>query len=121
MQNLEQIRAKHALAHVGGLDKRAISKLPALILNNGLLAATAFTLDGGGENRKDMKGAMDRVALHLRDRKLVADRVADAQALVADLTQRNSADLQRAADETLAYLGYLKRFAVKGRDDSNDS
>ncbi len=114
MKNLEQIRAAHALQSVGTLDKRAISKLPAMIVNNGLLAATAFTLDGGGENRKDMKDAMNKVALHLKARGLVAASVTDGKSLVTDLANCDSANLQRATGEALCYLAYLKRFAVKG-------
>lgn len=116
MQNLEQLRAKHALAHVGELDKSAISKLPALILNNGLLAATAFTLDGGGDNRSQMKSAMDLVARHLQERDLVGKSVRDGKTLIADLTSRDSIVLQRAATEALAYLSYLKRFATKSEE-----
>ncbi len=115
-KNLEQVRAAHALQSVGKLDKRAISKLPAMIVNNGLLAATAFTLDGGGENRKDMKEAMNKVALHLKARELVATSVTDGKSLITDLANRDSADLQRATSESLRYLGYLKRFATKGED-----
>ena len=115
-KNLEQLRAAHAFQSVGTLDKRAISKLPALILNNGLLAATAFTLDGGGENRKDMKEAMNKVALHLKTRELAGASVTDGKSLVHDLAGRDSADLQRATSEALSYLAYLKRFAVKGED-----
>jgi len=116
MQNLEQLRAKHALANVGELDKSAISKLPALILNNGLLAATAFTLDGGGDNRAQMKTAMDLVAHYLRERSLVGASVSDGRTLIADLTSRDSIALQGAATEALAYLSYLKRFATKSKE-----
>ena len=42
MQNLEQIRAAKALAVASKTSKTAVSKLPAMILANGLLAATAF-------------------------------------------------------------------------------
>lgn len=115
-KNLEQLRAAHALQNVGALDKRAISKLPALIINNGLLAATSFTLDGGGDNRKDMKEAMNKVALHLKARGIVATTVTDGNSLVNDLASRDSADLQRATNEALCYLSYFKRFAVKRED-----
>jgi CRISPR-associated protein Cmr5 len=115
-QNLEQLRAAHALQNVGTLDKRAISKLPAMILSNGLLAATAFSLDGGGDNRRDMKEAMNKVALHLRARELTGPSVTDGKSLVTDLANRGSADLQQATNEALRYLAYLKRFAVKGED-----
>ena len=42
MQNLEQIRAARALADQSKTTKRDVTKLPALIVNNGLLAATAL-------------------------------------------------------------------------------
>jgi CRISPR-associated protein Cmr5 len=112
MQNLEQIRAAAALEPAEGLDRSAVNKLPALIIANGLLAAAAFCqAEGGGENRKGMKSAMDAIAAHLARQKLVKDSVATTKALIEDLVRRDSYHLQQATTEALAFLAYLKRFA----------
>lgn len=117
MQNLDQIRAAHAFNNVGNLHKSAISKLPALILNNGLLAAAAFTLDGGGENRADMKRAFEIATKFLAQRGLVKASLNNPRDLVHHLSNGTALDLQRITMETLAYLAYLKRFATKQRDE----
>jgi len=112
MMNLDQIRAAHALQHAANLDKGAVSKLPALIINNGLLATTAFVLsDGGGDNRRVMLDALGRVAAHLQARGIIQPPAANAEQLMLRLTEANSQTLQVATQEALAYLGYLKRFA----------
>jgi CRISPR type III-B/RAMP module-associated protein Cmr5 len=114
MKNLEQIRAANALAKVGDLKRAAVSKLPAMILGNGLLATAAFCrAEGGGENRKDMKIAMDHTAAHLVDRDMIKKGLGTTDGLIQDLSQRKSIDLQRATSEALAYISYLKRFAQK--------
>jgi len=113
MKNLEQIRAAAALPVALGLRRSAISKLPGLILNNGLLATAAFcNAQGGGENRIDQLTAMRAVAGHLATRGIVGNQVNDISPMIADLSARNSIDLQRATSEALAFLSYLKRFAT---------
>jgi CRISPR-associated protein Cmr5 len=63
MKNLEQIRAAHALSAARQLDRGAVTKLPALIINNGLLATIAFTLDSS--TRKAMLDALLKIADYL--------------------------------------------------------
>jgi CRISPR/Cas system CMR-associated protein Cmr5 small subunit len=126
MKNLEQIRAARALADQARTTKRDVTKLPALIVNNGLLAATAFaaeTNDKGRPKRPGMKAAMDSVAVHLSNPQLGLDLMKDAKDandIIARLTQppATPADLQRASAEALDYIGYLKRFAQKAGDES---
>jgi len=114
MQNLDQIRAAAAIEPAKALDRSAISKLPALILNNGLLAAAAFCgAEGGGENRGHLKSAMVATAKHLASRGIVASKIADIPALVHDLSGKDSLTLQRATTEALAFIAYLKRFSKK--------
>jgi CRISPR-associated protein Cmr5 len=113
MQNLEQLRAATALPAARDLKRSAINKLPGLILNNGLLAAAAFAnADGGGANKDDLKKAMVATARHLSQRKIVAPTVNDIPKLIDDLAGRDSIILQRATQEALAFLAYLKRFAT---------
>ncbi len=112
--NLDQMRAAAALGSAVGLDRSAISKLPALILNNGLLAAAAFCdAEGGGDNRGHLKKALIATTKHLAARRIVASDTQDVKGLIKDLSAKPSIHLQRATAEALAYLAYLKRFAEK--------
>ncbi len=126
MQNLEQIRAVNALeatkaADRKPLDRKAVNKLPAMIINNGLLATAAFCeAEGGGDNRKDMKEALDATAKHLAKRHFVSDNTTSTRQLIDDLAKRDSHQLQLATDEALAYIAYLKRFAKKGQNGSEE-
>lgn len=111
MDNLDQIRAQNALAARAEVQKKHVTKLPALIVNNGLLAAAAFCND----KSKELQIAMDKVALHLADsriRRLTAKST--AQGLIEELSAEgvSSERLRLATAEALAYLSYLKRFAA---------
>jgi len=119
MHNLEQIRAAAAFAPAQDLNRAAISRLPGLILTNGLLAAAAFcNADGGGENRKDLKGAMIATARHLAERGLVKIPDADViKGLIGHLCEKDSFTLQRATTEALAYLSFLKRFSKPEKEE----
>lgn len=117
MQNLEQIRAQHAdeaiKRHVE-LSRSAVNKLPAMIIQNGLLAATAFcTADGGGDNRAHMQTALNETARHLAARGLIANNISHAKGMIDDLSGRSSHELQHATAEALAFIAYLKRFAPR--------
>lgn len=113
MKNLEQIRAAAALPVSKNLKRSAISKLPGLILNNGLLATAAFCdAQGGGNNRPDQLKAMEAVAKHIAARGIVGNQVATIQDMITDLSARDSLALQRATSEAMAFLSYLKRFAT---------
>ena len=125
MKNLEQIRAARALADERNTTKRDVTKLPALIINNGLLATAAFateTRDNGRFKREGVKAAMDSVALHLGAMPgaiPVMKEAKSAAELIQRLTSPNAGplDLQRATDEALAYISYLKRFATKAGEE----
>jgi len=123
MQNLDQIRAAAALAAVNRADnhitKQTVSKLPAMIMANGLLAAAAFaderTKDGAAK-RTEMQDAMNQTAKHLNHPHLAISSLSGcetARDLISKLTSANSGDLTRATSESLAFLAYLKRFATK--------
>ncbi len=128
MRNLEQIRAAHALGTAERTTKAAVSKLPAMIMANGLLAAAAFASekkkDGTSPKRPDLKKAMDGVAEHLARPELHLAVLANAthtEALIQRLSASTSLDLQRATAEALAYLSYVKRFATKaGQDEQGE-
>ena len=120
MKNLEQIRAAKALAVASKTSKTAVSKLPAMILANGLLAAAAFACetkkDGRTPKRSEMKAALDGAAEHLATAELGIPVLANAKTgneLIAKLSAADSGHLHRATSETLAFLSYLKRFTTK--------
>jgi CRISPR type III-B/RAMP module-associated protein Cmr5 len=132
-QNLEQIRATNALRTAAQAEgnvratKGYVSKLPAMILTNGLLAALAFASERKaetGRKRPEMNIAATGIAQHLADPRLQVPGLShcrDADSLLAALAKLQSLDLQRATDEALAFLGYLKRFAPSGKEDGEES
>jgi CRISPR type III-B/RAMP module-associated protein Cmr5 len=113
MQNLEQIRAAKALGAANGLSRSAVNKLPALILQSGLLATAAFceTDSGGEKNRQGMKLALAATAEHLAERGLLAQGTNSTRGMVEELSRRDSHHLQSATSEALSFIAYLKRFA----------
>jgi len=115
-KNLEQIRAADALTPAKTLNKAAVNKLPAMIINNGLLATAAFCQsESDGNNRTEMATALDATAQHLAGRGILKAGTATTEAMIADLSLRDSHELQRATAEALAFIGYLKRFAKKSK------
>ncbi len=131
MQNLDQIRAAKALEAVNRngskITKQTVSKLPAMIISNGLLAAAAFAAElkkEGEAKRPEMQDAMNQVAQHLKNSVHginILTGCDSAQQLIKKLSGENatSNDLQRATGEALAFISYLKRFAVKESNESN--
>lgn len=113
MQNLDQLRAAHALAASGKTDRASVSKLPAMILTNGLLATLAFACEKEKAPRAKMKAAADALAAHLAHRLSHLGPVTTGDALAAKLSAGDDLTLQRATSEALAYLSYLKRYAPK--------
>lgn len=118
MQNLDQIRAAAAdkllpqgKAHP--FDRSDVVGIPALILSNGLLAAAAFCCEvvNNQPKRPGMSAAFKGIAEHLSARGLIT--TATGQEMIRDLATKDSLTLQRATTEALAFLAYLKRFAVK--------
>ena len=120
MKNLDQIRAAAALEPAKTLKRAAVSKLPGLILNNGLLSAAAFCeAEGGGDNKEHLKNAMIATAKHLAARDIIASGTKDITSLIRDLSNKDSLSLQLATTEALGFLSYLKRFAVKESNEDN--
>jgi CRISPR/Cas system CMR-associated protein Cmr5 small subunit len=111
MQNLEQIRAAQAIEPAKRMSRQVVSKVPSLIMTNGLLAAAAFAQAGDG--RKEMQEVFAAVAEHLARQGILASGAKDGAALIKDLSQKSSQELQRATAESMAFLAYLKRFSKK--------
>ena len=117
MQNLDQIRAAAALKAADKTSRQAVSKLPAMILQNGLLAASAFATEDKAARAK-MKAAIEATADHLANPNLGITLLAgknDAAKMTAALSSEaaTALDLQRATTAALAFLAFLKRFATK--------
>jgi CRISPR type III-B/RAMP module-associated protein Cmr5 len=139
-QNLEQIRAKHALDFKRKVEKKeviatgkeggdAMKKIPAMIMANGLLAAIAFAI----EERKDKQtnemvprskghnAIFNAIAEHLASTEIdITPGVKDAKSLIDHLTKAKSPTLKLATDESLAWLGYARRFISGGDGDPNE-
>lgn len=114
IQNLEQIRAKHAFEAKENCKKEdgdALSGYPSLVINNGLIATLAFSIEKKGQH----KAVADAIAIHferLPDTfgNLLKENEATAQGLLKALQNSDAIHLRRCTDEALAYLSYLKRF-----------
>lgn len=123
MQNLDQIRAAAALAAANSRQgvkfsflRSDVAGFPAIIMENGLLAAFAYADETGKETRKGIKFACDRTAAHLAGHGInVLRNKTTARALIEALSEpaATSLDLQRATSEALIFFGFLKRFAAK--------
>jgi CRISPR type III-B/RAMP module-associated protein Cmr5 len=121
MHNLDQIRAENALVACGlksapaarpaieRVAESAVTKLPALIVNNGLLAAAAFAQKKGEE----MLRAMNAVAWHLADHRVhrLPANCTTTRGLAEHLALSESQDLRLASSEALSFLSYMKRYA----------
>jgi len=123
MQNLEQLRAAAALefwrqnqnANQGQDGGNVVSKLPSLIINNGLLATLAFAKDKAGGHQALALAVVQFLA---RSEVGVIPQPAGFRQgegpldpFIGALTANDSIVLQRATSESLAFLAYLKRFA----------
>lgn len=119
MKNLDQIRAHNAVqclqqrfrSEAGG---EVIRKIPALILNDGLLSTLAFGIQKGGDHVE----AGNVIAKHLNAAGIDIftprqGQQATARELIEVLAaQEHDILLRRATAETLAFLNYLKRFVA---------
>ena len=120
MQNLDQIRAAAAieLCRREKFYSSDVASIPSLILSNGLLAATAFITEDGKSPREGMAKVMEGVAAHLATPIhgiAVLAKATNAKAMIKVLCapEATSLDLQRATAEALAFLAFVKRFALK--------
>ena len=116
MQNLDQLRAAHALDQAKHTDKSAVSKLPAMILTNGLLGTLAFSAEEGKDKRAKMLAAVTSLTKHLAHSLPELAGLSTPVSLAAKLAGGDAITLQRATTEALAYFGYLKRYAPKKPD-----
>lgn len=129
-QNYEQIRAKNALAAAPGIGLgneggRAVAKkVPALIVQDGFLAALAFAIEksNNGEDEKNGYGnAFKAIMKHLpdvgKDYGLCGEK--DLQKFLDGLCAEPADVLRAITEEAIAYLNYLRRFAEPGKDEES--
>lgn len=115
MKNLDQIRAANAIDAIVGRgvnDGETVKKIPAYIMNNGLLATAAFAY----ETQKGYGDVFAAIIHHLKDpriQKLPENLEENPKAFIDFLAERDSAVLRDVTTESLAYLNYLRRFAGK--------
>ena len=130
MVNLEQIRARNALAccltcpadqaerdvRPDPAEGDALSGYPSLIINNGLLATLAYSLQQESKPNQQPFRIANAIAYHLANlaegENLVAPRAENAKGLRDRLAESDSYHLQRCTHEALAFLNYLKRFVA---------
>jgi CRISPR type III-B/RAMP module-associated protein Cmr5 len=118
MKNLEQVRAFNALSPVakqvraGEGEGDALSGYPSLIINNGLLATLAFSLEKQRQHHRIANAIAHHLASLPDGENLVAPRTPTAEGLRDKLAESDSYHLQRCTAEALAFLAFLKRFAA---------
>ncbi|TVR49026.1 MAG: hypothetical protein EA425_13230 [Puniceicoccaceae bacterium] len=127
MKNLDQIRAENALkaaqqkgaSIAGKQDGEVIKKIPALILNHGLLATAAY-----GFSDQGFRAAFDAIAEHLADSRIgmLPENTSTLDGLVTHLTRPDSTseELRLATAETMAWLNFARRF-IKPKKKEGDS
>lgn len=108
--NIDQVRAKNALSEKAAAIKKlesegdALSGFPSLIINNGLIACIAYSID----KEKQYLRIADALAYHLNERQILTCN--NALSLRNALCNADTPTLQRATHESLEFLAYLKRF-----------
>ena len=119
MKNLDQIRAHNAVQCLqqrfrGEAGGEVIRKIPALILNDGLLSTLAFGIQKGGDHLE----AGNVIARHLTTSGIEifsprpGQQATGRELLEVLAAQESDTLLRRATAEALAFLNYLKRFVA---------
>ena len=135
VRNFEQVRAKVALMAAGKIGTGSegglavAKKVPAQIVQNGLLAALAFAIEkvnGGGLVRADdgyyrKDGSFDKCGYAntfvsvMEDLRETGNDLGicsgDLSEWLKALCEKSSVELRLVTEEALAYLNYLRRFA----------
>lgn len=114
LRNLEQIRAKNALAASGRIARTVAKNVPSMVIANGFIGALAFAI----EKKEDYLLAFQAVIDHLHKARLNCEIAAtDPQAFLDELCAKSADTLRAITDESMAYLNYLRRFAKPDKED----
>lgn len=129
MQNLSQLRAKHALnaatgkVFKGAGDGEVVKKIPAMIRQNGILGALAFAKDKDKDNKGGHADVFRAIIDHLIQLGRIEKKISDNKnldAFIMYLCDADEATLRAVTDEAMAYLNFLRRFAKKESEDGTD-
>lgn len=121
MENLAQLRARHAVdwapnvkAGKGdGSPSAVVKKVPAQIIQNGLLGALAFALEDNPGHLSVFRGAIKHLA-EIRQKGFdLGIAETDPERFFSALCAASSNVLRAVTAETMAYLEYLRRFVKK--------
>lgn len=122
MKNLEQLRAKNAIAAAPTIEKakeggRAVAKkVPAMILANGFIGAMAFAI----EKKCGYESVFQAIITHLQSANaMYGISQTGLKGFLDELCGKDAATLRAITDESMAYLNYLRRFAKPGKDDED--
>ncbi|GAB4108395.1 MAG: hypothetical protein Kow001_05400 [Acidobacteriota bacterium] len=118
MRNLDQLRAATAIKfrdkEFGGEEGgNILDGFPALVVNNGLMAALAFCLMKAAKGKEGYKALGEAVVAHLTDKNLNLGlnlKSQDLEGLLDFLSNADSDVLRVCTAETLAFLNFLRRF-----------
>lgn len=126
LRNLAQIRALNAVdaakdgVFAGQNGGEVAKKIPAYIIESGLLGALAFALEKGGGHRAVFEAVLE----HLKSDGIndpTARNAAGPEAWFEALANAPVSELRAATAETMAYLAFLRRFAKKGSKQEKDN
>ena len=116
MKNLAQLRALNAQAWAPSVESgeggsRAIAKkVPAQIIQNGILGAFAFALEGNKGHLSVFKGVIRHFSV-LREEGFDFDvSKTEPEEFFRELCGKSSDVLRSVTAETMEYLNYLRRF-----------
>ena len=121
MQNLNQIRARHVLEYANSALVRGrnggevIKKIPPVIMNNGIMAALAYSLD---KNQQAWQGVFDAIAVHLSSEEIsmIPKDKNSAETLLDYLaSDASSTELRDITAEAFEWLNFARRL-VKSRN-----
>jgi len=117
-QNMNQIRARHVLAFAndphlnvkGQNGGEVVKKIPAAIMNSGILSALAYAMD---EKNKGWKCVFDGIAMHLASPEIgfIDERSGSADGLIEFLTAEGTSSdkLREVSAEAMAWLDFARR------------
>lgn len=115
-QNYAQLRAKHAweatqdTVFQGKEGGEAVKKVPAMIIENGLLGAIAFAIEKGEGYFKTFEALLD----HFKKTEFASvETTKDVGEWFSKLASSDAETLRLTTSECMAYLAYLRRFAKK--------
>ncbi|MGQ9485956.1 MAG: type III-B CRISPR module-associated protein Cmr5 [Desulfosoma sp.] len=118
MKTLDQIRAEWAWSHVQDADekyKNLAKGLPALVMSNGLMQTLAFLQGKADKNRSNEYAKLVDHILnwlgHKEAQVLKPEETADFKSSMRALCRCDSLLYQRATEETLAILKWIRYLA----------